>query len=153
MAQRTCSVRDCDEPTEARGFCVKHYSRWRRRGDPLKVGRETQSTTYGAVHQRINRVFPRTGRCEYCGQRQRRTHYASIEHRYSSWRHDWLELCTRCHQWFDEMVYGTGQRKKTHCPQGHPYDEENTLISRGQRRCRACLRAEKRRRRAEGKSA
>ncbi|MFF5842171.1 HNH endonuclease signature motif containing protein [Streptomyces massasporeus] len=28
---------------------------------------------------------------------------------------------------------------KTHCPQGHPYDEANTIIRpRGSRRCRAC---------------
>lgn len=30
---------------------------------------------------------------------------------------------------------------KTHCPQGHPYDEQNTYISaRGSRACRTCLR-------------
>lgn len=38
----------------------------------------------------------------------------------------------------------------THCPQGHPYDEENTHIDpRGRRRCRQCntdrLRAKRRR--------
>lgn len=32
--------------------------------------------------------------------------------------------------------------RKTHCPQGHPYDEENTEIRRsGARRCRTCSRA------------
>jgi hypothetical protein len=31
---------------------------------------------------------------------------------------------------------------KTHCPQGHPYDEENTFInSQGSRTCRICARA------------
>jgi len=31
------------------------------------------------------------------------------------------------------------QRKKTHCPQGHPYDEKNTRWSpRGSRYCRTC---------------
>lgn len=31
--------------------------------------------------------------------------------------------------------------KKTHCPQGHPYDEENTHIDkRGRRECRVCKR-------------
>lgn len=29
---------------------------------------------------------------------------------------------------------------KTHCPQGHPYDAENTLTSGGHRWCRACRR-------------
>ena len=32
------------------------------------------------------------------------------------------------------------QQKKTHCPQGHPYDEENTYLrpDRSGRECRAC---------------
>jgi hypothetical protein len=29
---------------------------------------------------------------------------------------------------------------KTHCPQGHPYDEENAYTWRGTRYCRACAR-------------
>lgn len=30
---------------------------------------------------------------------------------------------------------------KTHCPQGHPYDDQNTIrLQRGGRRCRACNR-------------
>ncbi len=29
---------------------------------------------------------------------------------------------------------------KTHCPQGHPYDDENTLRSGGKRWCRTCRR-------------
>lgn len=33
-------------------------------------------------------------------------------------------------------------RRKTHCPQGHPYDETNTrLTPDGRRACRACHRA------------
>lgn len=27
---------------------------------------------------------------------------------------------------------------RTHCPQGHPYDRENTILSQGRRKCRAC---------------
>lgn len=35
-----------------------------------------------------------------------------------------------------------GQGRKTHCPHGHPYDEENTMHNRrGHRSCRACARA------------
>lgn len=28
---------------------------------------------------------------------------------------------------------------KTHCPQGHPYDEANTYVHRGERQCKRCL--------------
>lgn len=36
---------------------------------------------------------------------------------------------------------GEMEAAKTHCPQGHPYDEENTFVrSRGSRECRTCMR-------------
>lgn len=31
---------------------------------------------------------------------------------------------------------------KTHCPQGHPYDEANTIVYRGNRQCRACTQSD-----------
>lgn len=33
MAKRTCKV--CSEPHNAKGYCVSHYNRWRRYGDPF----------------------------------------------------------------------------------------------------------------------
>lgn len=38
--------------------------------------------------------------------------------------------------------------RKTHCPNNHPYDEENTCVSRGRRECRTCIRDRARIRRA-----
>jgi hypothetical protein len=38
------------------------------------------------------------------------------------------------------------QTRKTHCPQGHPYDEKNTDLRNGRRYCRACGRLATRRR-------
>lgn len=35
---------------------------------------------------------------------------------------------------------GHGNSNKTHCPQGHPYDEENTRWYAGRRWCRECKR-------------
>jgi hypothetical protein len=41
------------------------------------------------------------------------------------------------------------QRGKTHCPQGHPYDEENTRVGKnGRRSCKACARRQISERRA-----
>lgn len=40
-----------------------------------------------------------------------------------------------------------GEAKKTHCPQGHPYSEENTYYYKdGWRMCRTCLRERRRKR-------
>lgn len=42
-------------------------------------------------------------------------------------------------------IMGRGQTYKTHCPQGHPYDEGNTYITpQGKRRCRQCSNAQSR---------
>ncbi len=37
MPQGTCSVNECDGPVVARGWCTKHYCRWKSSGDPLIV--------------------------------------------------------------------------------------------------------------------
>jgi hypothetical protein len=102
------------------------------------------SNRYYVIHQRLQRQFPKVGRCEYCAATDRRTEYASVGHRYSRWRHDWFELCQRCHHAFDG---GGGapdyQRAKTHCPHGHEFTPENTYIraSDGGRECHTCRKA------------
>lgn len=40
----------------------------------------------------------------------------------------------------DMSAMGSHNRAKTHCPQGHPYDEANTGRCRGERYCRTCNR-------------
>ncbi|MFE4834445.1 HNH endonuclease [Arthrobacter sp. NPDC056691] len=38
-------------------------------------------------------------------------------------------------------VYGSANRNKTHCPRRHPYNVENTYVSKsGSRHCRVCIR-------------
>ena len=46
---------------------------------------------------------------------------------------------------------GGMQPKKTHCPQGHEYSEENTYVYNNTRKCRICIKAEGRRRRRHRK--
>jgi len=43
------------------------------------------------------------------------------------------ENCRRGDGW---KVFGL----RTHCPEGHPYDEENTYVYKGKRSCRSCRR-------------
>lgn len=37
MTQRTCSVEGCSNPHKARGYCLMHYQRFMKHGDPLAV--------------------------------------------------------------------------------------------------------------------
>jgi hypothetical protein len=39
MADRTCSIDDCERPQLARQLCAAHYQRWRRHGSPLLGGK------------------------------------------------------------------------------------------------------------------
>lgn len=54
-----------------------------------------------------------------------------------------LEVGTQLENMQDRKEAGThASTLKTMCPQGHPYDEQNTIIDgRGHRQCRACRKA------------
>jgi len=43
MVPKTCSVDACEAPKYCRGYCIKHYGRWRSHGDPLKVIVQTKT--------------------------------------------------------------------------------------------------------------
>lgn len=54
-----------------------------------------------------------------------------------------LRYGTRSENHLDKRVHGTHNNgKKTHCPQGHPYDETNTyyIPNTVWRQCRTCMR-------------
>lgn len=61
---------------------------------------------------------------------------------------DHLELVTHRVNTLRGLAPTALNAKKTHCPQGHPYGEENTRWWRGHRICRACHRARQRVRQA-----
>lgn len=65
---------------------------------------------------------------------------------------DHLFLGTHADNMADKTAKGRGNfQKKTHCPQGHPYDEANTQIRTNgrHRQCRTCRRESCRRQRAK----
>ena len=53
---------------------------------------------------------------------------------------DHLEVVTSRENTMRGNTLATINSKATHCPQGHPYSEENTCYSQGRRKCRACHR-------------
>jgi hypothetical protein len=108
QATKTCSIVGCWKPTVGRGWCRRHYHSWQRYGDPLvrrsKVGwfdHRPHPGSYRAAHTWMRTRYPLTGRCEWCASIEKRTCYASAEHRYTRNRADWLELCYSCHAYFD----------------------------------------------------
>lgn len=60
MANRICSIDDCDNSSHCRSMCVKHYYRWRRNGDPLIIQAPAgpprlASPSYDGAHARVRR--------------------------------------------------------------------------------------------------
>lgn len=42
---RACAVEDCERPSRARGWCMPHYQRWHRHGDPVATPPRYQPKT------------------------------------------------------------------------------------------------------------
>lgn len=87
------------------------------KGDPLKFIRGHSSrvirlswwkgdeASYNAIHTYLRKHYPKAGACEACGK-EGRTDYALIKGRsYSRDRNDYMELCRRCHVFYDEIGY------------------------------------------------
>lgn len=54
------------------------------------------------------------------------------------WNPDHVEPVTRQINLLRGIGLPAQQIKRTHCPQGHPYDAQNTRIKYGKRECKAC---------------
>jgi hypothetical protein len=42
-----CKVKDCDNKYHAKGYCIKHYARFRRYGDPLYITKRRDQEKHG----------------------------------------------------------------------------------------------------------
>lgn len=156
-----CSVVECNRQVSARGWCLPHYKRWRRRGTTHDVTVEERffahvamgdagcwTWTAGKYPAGYGKFWLRSG--------------TVLAHR---WVYEFIvaeipdglaldHLCRNpscVNPWHLEPVTdrvnvverGTGptavNARKTHCPQGHPYDFGNTYVSpKGKRNCRTC---------------
>jgi hypothetical protein len=115
--------------------------------------------------------YPRVWLCRNGGRLERRIHVL-VALAFVGPRPDGFEVChadgdktrntpdnlrwgTRSENTYDKVRHGAHpQARKTHCPQGHPYDETNTyLIRTGGRACRTCTKQRKRARRLERNAA
>jgi hypothetical protein len=63
QAERTCSVEDCGLRVMARGWCRKHYERWSRTGDPLKVRKPGRTPVGVCSIEGCGREYEGNGYC------------------------------------------------------------------------------------------
>lgn len=174
----TCRVEDCDKPSGTRGWCSMHYGRVRRHGSP--AGGHPRLPWPQNVHARINRTgtcWLWTGSLNNRGYGQvagpdgrlllaHRAVYElfvgpipeglTIDHLCrvrACCNPAHLEPVTHAENVLRGLSPSAVHASATHCPQGHPYDDENTHLSReGWRSCKECNRSRARRNYARKKA-
>lgn len=166
MAKRTCSMEGCLRAHFGRGWCQLHYDRWRTHGDPeitLRGGRPAPTPhTFWAQTAPNGPCVVWTGRVDKNGYgrtgwdgKEALAHRVAFFLRMGRWPDGLLRhLCnnppcvlhavegTQSENMYDRVAAGRHHNAlKTHCPQGHPYDDANTIWrTRGGRLCRECRR-------------
>jgi len=66
----TCSIDGCPTPADARGWCRKHYMRWRRHGDPTTTLQHMEGPHPVCAVSGCGRDSH--GKAEYCGMHLQR---------------------------------------------------------------------------------
>lgn len=56
---RYCSIISCDNKHSCKGYCVIHYNRWYRWGDPLKTTKERHGMHKSIVYSRWEHMISR----------------------------------------------------------------------------------------------
>jgi hypothetical protein len=156
-----CTVEACKNPVRCVGLCERHYTRLRRYGDP--IGPTPESRFWGRV-RKTRSCWLWTGKLTHLGYarvawngRLQMAHRVAYEMLVGSIPKGMTldHLCRRRHcikpDHLEPVSLAENLRRgespfarnarKTHCPQGHAYDEANTYIQpkTGGRVCRACV--------------
>jgi len=162
-----CSILDCTNKHNAKGFCIKHYHRWNRNGDPLKL--QIASPDETLMERCLNKiqVDTKTGCWEwgayrnsdgygvmgYLGRVQTAHRYTyiakygnipvgtEIDHlcrNRGCVNPDHLEAVTHIKNIARGIGLGPVNVQKTSCPRGHPYDRSYQIGKNPNKRARYC---------------
>jgi hypothetical protein len=164
MTKRICSIPGCGLPHSGRGWCVKHYGKWRKTGDP-NFARPTMQERFDAKVTKTDTCWLWTGYVDRDGYGKfwdgERTNFA---HRVAhtmfigpipvGFEVDHLCFVRNCvrpahlEAVLPEVNNARGTSptaenlRKDVCPDGHEYTEANTYRpARGGRQCIICRRA------------
>lgn len=178
----TCSIDACENPVYARGWCLPHYGRWRRKGDPnykhkpprrgeavrfwafvdktptcwLWTGSTTGSgygkfwrddgstcSAHRLAYELLVGPIPDGAELDHVRERCTSRHCVKVIEDDYGMAH--LEPVTPRENTLRSDAPTARNARKTHCPQGHPYDLENTYVMprskslpNGGRACRKC---------------
>jgi hypothetical protein len=163
---RSCSIDGCDSPHEARGWCGKHYQRWRQ-GRPIEVEPPSEAERFWDKVDLGTGVGcwiwtgSEAGGDGYGGfwsnGRTVRPHRWAYEHLVGPIPDDLpldhlcrvrlcvnpahLEPVTVAENLYRSDAPAAVNRMKTHCLRGHQLTGENLYVRpNGQRQCRTCQR-------------
>lgn len=168
-SMKACSIPSCGSPAKARGWCGTHYMRWHSHGDPnvVIVAKPSAEERAMSMADRVRHLSSVNENGCWLWQRRIDVHgYGRLgkrlAHRLSyeaiigpipkglTLDHlcrtpmcvnpDHLEPVTNR----ENILRGHGPSalasRATHCKHGHEFSADNTLICRGHRYCRACIR-------------
>ena len=169
LRHSTCSIPDCNSRVLARDWCVRHYARWQKHGDPLAGGPRRFVTDAERFWQKVERRGP-----DDCWLWRGSLTNGGYGH------FSVANKPVMAHRWAYEQEIGpipdsltldhlcrtracvnarhlepvTGKEnilrgfspsaqnaRKTHCKRGHEFTPQNTYVGRGsERKCRVCIR-------------